>query len=441
MLWMTWLISMGVWLGCDGGGDAPQSSPPPAVDPTAAEPANASADAGSDNADAGSDGDAEGGRWRRARPAQDTVTEQLDALGYMDGYEQAPTVNGIIRHDQNRVSAGYNFYFSGHGTEAVLMSMDGTVMHSWSLPFATSFPDEAPTPDRQDNTQSYWRRGHLLENGAILAIHSHYGVVRVNRNSELVWAVKNGAHHHMDIAEDGNIYVLTRKRDVFEEIGTQRLWGDAVDVLSVDGQEIRSVSILQALLDSEFTAVKERLGTTGSLLHTNSLQVLDGRMASLIPAFKKGNILLSFRTLDLLAVLDMETEQIVWVKEGPWLKQHDAFVLDEDSMIVFNNNRGNRYSSVLIFNPQTDQIEWTFEGSRDEPFYSSSCGANQLLPNGNVLATESNYGRALEITPDGDVVWEFVSPHRAGADNELIATLFEVERLPASTDVSWASAP
>ena len=40
-------------------------------------------------------------------------------------------------------------------------------------------------------------------------------------------------------------------------------------------------------------------------------------------------------------------------------------------------------------------------------------------------------GRAFEITPAGQRVWEYVNPHRAGERQELIATLFELVRLPA----------
>lgn len=433
----TWALVgfLGIAAACDGGGEP---APEPAAEPAAA-PAPAPEPAAAEAADDEDGDDDPDGRWRRARPAQDAVTEQLDALGYMDGYEKAPSNTGVIRHAKDQTAGGYNFYVSGHDSMATLMDMDGKVLHTWSLPFSTAFPDEPPT-DRADNTQAYWRRAHLFDNGDILAIHSHYGVVRLDKDSTLKWAVKNGAHHHLQVTDDGSVYVLTRKRELFEAVNAnKKLWGDAVDVISPDGQAVRSVSILQALLDSGFDEVKGQLGSTGSLLHTNSLQVLDGQMASLIPAFKKGNVLLSFRTLDMLAVLDMETEKIVWVKTGPWLKQHDAFALDGDSMIVFNNNRGNKHSEILIFNPKTDAMEWKFAGTREEPFYSSSCGANQLLPNGNVLATESNFGRAIEISKDGEVVWEFVSPHRAGSDNELIATLFDVDRVPADFDISWAS--
>jgi hypothetical protein len=37
-------------------------------------------------------------------------------------------------------------------------------------------------------------------------------------------------------------------------------------------------------------------------------------------------------------------------------------------------------------------------------------GGIEALPNGNVLITESERGRAFEITRDGDIVWEFYNP-------------------------------
>ena len=62
------------------------------------------------------------------------------------------------------------------------------------------------------------------------------------------------------------------------------------------------------------------------------------------------------------------------------------------------------------------------------------------VPNGNTLITENDNGRATEVTRDGNIVWEFVNPKRAGSDNELIASLYEMLRLPADTPVEWAHA-
>ncbi len=51
------------------------------------------------------------------------------------------------------------------------------------------------------------------------------------------------------------------------------------------------------------------------------------------------------------------------------------------------------------------------------------------MSNGNTLITESDPGRAFEVTPGKTVVWEYVNPRRSGKRKELIATLFEVVRL------------
>ncbi len=56
-------------------------------------------------------------------------------------------------------------------------------------------------------------------------------------------------------------------------------------------------------------------------------------------------------------------------------------------------------------------------------------GANQPLPNGNVLITESDFGRVFEVTRDGEIVWEFNSPHLSGENSEFVATIPEMIRL------------
>ena len=45
-------------------------------------------------------------------------------------------------------------------------------------------------------------------------------------------------------------------------------------------------------------------------------------------------------------------------------------------------------------------------------FFSATMGSVQRLPNGNTLVTESLSGRVFEITPENDVVWDYVTPDR-----------------------------
>lgn len=45
-------------------------------------------------------------------------------------------------------------------------------------------------------------------------------------------------------------------------------------------------------------------------------------------------------------------------------------------------------------------------------------GSAQRLPNGNTLLCEAAFGRLIEVTHRGDVVWEFVNPHFAEDPDE-----------------------
>ena len=54
---------------------------------------------------------------------------------------------------------------------------------------------------------------------------------------------------------------------------------------------------------------------------------------------------------------------------------------------------------------------WTYLGDPPENFFSSFISGVQRLPNGNTLACVGQSGTFVEVTPDGEVVWEFENPH------------------------------
>ena len=57
-----------------------------------------------------------------------------------------------------------------------------------------------------------------------------------------------------------------------------------------------------------------------------------------------------------------------------------------------------------------------------------TAGTTERLSNGNTMITETNNGRAFEVTPAGEIVWEFFNPYRTGENNKLIAALCDVIR-------------
>jgi len=56
------------------------------------------------------------------------------------------------------------------------------------------------------------------------------------------------------------------------------------------------------------------------------------------------------------------------------------------------------------------EIVWEFKEDLALKYYSSFISGCQRLPNGNTLICEGTLGRFIEVTPDKEVVWEYISP-------------------------------
>ena len=122
---------------------------------------------------------------------------------------------------------------------------------------------------------------------------------------------------------------------------------------------------------------------------------------------------------------------------GSFEGQHDPKVIPNGNLLLFDNRGRGNASSVLELDPLTGETVWEYHGTPEAPFFSLTCGTAERLPNGNTLVTESDSGRAFEVTRAGEIVWEFWNPQRAGENGEYIATLFEVVRLPPEFPLDW----
>ncbi len=400
-----------------------------------------------------------GGYWRKRRePApgeREEMMEKLRSLPYVTGSQTPALRTGVTLHDEKRAYRGYNLYSSAHAPEAYLCDMEGDVIHQWRLERKTAWPhrDEFD-PSRP---RHYFRRIHVTDNGDLLAIFEYTGIVRINAASGLVWARQGWNHHDMFVDDDEKIYVLGRDVDVTghfaavfyheDSLPPQRyvngrwVYDENVTVYGRRGMLLDRYSLVECLQNSPYAFLLDRVDEFDEkepvdLLHSNTIEIMDGRFEKRSEYFKKGNLLTSFRNLSTIAIIDPELRQVVWAMSDAWMFQHDPRIVKNGRMLVFDNYyRGFSladsppFSRVVEFNPFTRDVYWSYEGDSTQPFFSSLMGANQPLPNGNVLITESDFGRVFEVTRDGEIVWEFNSPHLSGENSEFVATIPEMIRL------------
>jgi len=90
------------------------------------------------------------------------------------------------------------------------------------------------------------------------------------------------------------------------------------------------------------------------------------------------------------------------------------------NLLIFDNgwnrSEGNRSRSVEIAPNMADweatEVVWSFQSGDQGSFYTAFQGATQRLPNGNTFITSTGEGHLFQVTPGGDVVWDFVNPRR-----------------------------
>lgn len=379
------------------------------------------------------------GRWTRVRPVpepeltpeQRQRIRRLESLGYASGSRAARASVGVTLHDP-RAADGLNFMTSGHGPEATLFAMDGAVLHTWRRDFRDAFGDLDVPPDAKG--AEHWRRARPLPDGSLLVILEGLGLMKLDRDSRVLWARANGAHHDLEPQPDGSILVLTREGRVIPEVDpVEPVLEDFVVRLDADGNELARTSLLEAFLRSpRYRPLWERRPVrTGDVFHTNSVELLDGRIADRAPAFAAGRVLVSILKLDCVAVVDPAATEIVWALKGDFRQQHDATIRPDGMLMLFDNIHRPGVSAVHVIDPADAATVGVHRGTDADPFFSRTCGTSQALPGGGLLITESDNGRAFELAADGAKVWEFHNPHRAGPDDAYVATLFEVLRLPA----------
>lgn len=358
---------------------------------------------------------------------------------------------GVTIHDVERAYEGYTLYTGAGEAAAHLIDMDGKVVHEWRRPYSAVWNESAAVKKPQPDELIFMDKARLLPNGDLLAIYAAagdtpwgYGMVKLDRDSNVIWSYLAHTHHDFDIAPDGRILALTNEFSSEELDGLGKLdkpyLEDSVVVLSPDGKELKKISLTHALAQSRYKLLHLAIPSyaLGDPLHTNSVQYITAEMARNFPFAKEGDVLLSFRDMSAIAVLSIDSGQLTWAMRGPWLWQHDASLQPNGRVTLFDNLGGfrdNNAARVLEVDPKSGAVTWSYAGDDEHPLHSPLRSSAEALPNGSMLVTESDGGRVFEVTRDGHIAWNFVNPIRGGANQEMVAIAAWGQRIdPATLD-------
>jgi hypothetical protein len=357
----------------------------------------------------------------------DAEVERLRSLGYVDVVEEgdATLPDGVLRHDPSRSQQGLTLFSNVYGCSAQLMTLEGEVVNRWS-----------------HEPCFKWDNAVLFENGNLLAVHRGPGdgtasgdaasraLLLFDWDGEILWRSRLPAHHDVDRRPDGVLVTLSSEHRVIPEIDPVVPTKDhLVVLLGPDGAVLAGYSMVRLLQSARErfrlakVGVQIKLGQREiDLLHSNSVQWMrDERLASENPLYALSNFLLCVRHQDSVAIVDWDRKELLWAwGRGELSGPHDATLLPSGNVLIFDNGLGRGWSRVVEVDPRSDEIVWEYRAPKPEDFYSRAQGAAQRLPNGNTLITDSDSGLLFEVTPEGEIVWEYRNTNRSERGERIV---------------------
>lgn len=313
-----------------------------------------------------------------------------------------------------------------HVTELVSMT-DWSVKHAWEPDADLLLKDAARTshfaPFEDWNT-NHFRAIHplLMPNGDLITKDHDSPLLRLDACTNRVWMQDSTTFHHStEMDADGMLWLPSRAEPAVVERASPDFMDDTVaQVDPADGKLRFTRSIAQVLIEKGWT---HRLFTNGVYvddpIHLNDIQpvLADG------PWWKRGDLFLSLRNISAIMLYRPATDEIVWMKEGPWLAQHDVDILDDHRISVYDNRAQDRglgefvetNSDVLVYDFATDQVTTLLaDAMAKADIKTLYAGLYTAMPGGYSLIEDVTTARLVLFGPDGSVTGEYANKADSG---------------------------
>jgi len=261
----------------------------------------------------------------------------------------------------------------------------------------------------------------LTEDGGLI-FQSGSPLVKIDKNSQLVWQnQEDDFHHSFEQDHEGNFWVgseIYPYKVVNKYVGSK--WGnykdDAITKVSADGEILFQKSVSNILIEHNLKSLVFQLGNIFKIdpIHLNDIQpvLTDG------PHWKQGDVFLSLRHLSMIILYRPSTNKIIWKGTGHTAGQHDIDILDDHRISIFNNNiikaiDGRKVDSnneVVIYDFKIDSYsKYLNESLEQYDLRTVSAGRSKILNNGDLFIEETDHGRLLYFNKDTSVQWQYVN--------------------------------
>ncbi|MFD1611471.1 aryl-sulfate sulfotransferase [Sphingomonas tabacisoli] len=367
--------------------------------------------------------------------------------------------------------------FSGADDKTYLLDPSGKVIKTWAMAgVPAAMVDPALVGGRKgivgfaiedvDHSQMPRVEGIDLVPGRRPGkVNKTFGLV--DWNGKVVWQWSGprdvGAalqHHDWSKLPNGNFLILSNSTREDKRFTRGRIVDDVIYEVDRQGAVVWQWNATDHLDEFGFTPEQLKLiysSVGADYLHVNAMSALGANHWEKAGdrRFAADNIIISSRNANVVAIVDRRSGHIVW-RIGPVAGspaglghggpqalprpvdqtsgQHDPHMIPEGmpgagNILIFDNQGDAGYPSVqravisgsriIEIDPSKKTIVWEYKagmsGRPDPTFFSPFISSAQRLPNGNTLIDEGINGRIFQVTREGRIVWEYISPYEGAA--------------------------
>jgi Arylsulfotransferase (ASST) len=316
--------------------------------------------------------------------------------------------------------------------------------------------EDAPNPGLKQHSRIAPSGLHLFDNGDLLASFQSdslfpysIGMAKFDKEGNVLWKRFNYSHHKFSVAPDGMIYTPAHKvLDSPLSVGDTRssvvcpedkIYSDVILVLDANGDTVEEIDLFHLLIGQGLAGLLQINLRTCDPIHLNYVEYVTEQMAA-GSDLEAGDLIISSRHLNIVAVIDGRTRALKWVETGRTVGQHSPRAMPDGRIVVFDNRGGPRAlggSRIVQMTYGHDGIE-TLYPRPDAPakvdFWSEQQGFLDPNPDGRrVLVSLAEQGLVIELDlPTGRTLWEVANSHDLGPHGpELGANAGDVVRLTA----------
>lgn len=298
---------------------------------------------------------------------------------------------------------------------------DGAVLAEWIPDWDNIYSKISDKKFSSKGNINEARANHpvLLDSGDII-FSSGLFMARINLcQSAPEWLIDKTIHHSNEISVDKkSIWAPSTIDDYFSDHSflKKHLRDDSIIRVSLSGQVLENHSFSKILIENGLRELLLGFGRefTDDPIHIN--QISEAPSNTLY--WKRGDLLISARHLSSVFIYRPSTRKIIWHQQGPWMRQHSAYFVNNHQISVFSNNVITVSPNFLKSDDMNEVIVYDFATRKSSQPYKRLIkqaqprtvteGRAQILPDGGLFIEESNNGRHLRFTKDR-LLWSRVN--------------------------------